>query len=129
MANFIRVPGTTTATHTIVYTCTAPGTNGCMVFYAAGVGNQNVPAVFSVSPFPKASWNTRYNFDPATYAIYYVAWKSLVTELQGDGLNITPIDVNNSKVYDPNTQTQSDGIHENVAGHAAIGNYAATLQF
>ena len=78
---------------------------------------------------PNASSNTDDNFDPSTYALYYVEWKSLVTELQGDGLNIIPVDVNNSKIYDPNTQTQPDGIHPTAAGDLSIGNYAVTLPF
>jgi hypothetical protein len=127
VANFVRVGNLQNTTHTINYTCTFAG-SGCAVFYAAGLtGGTNTPIAYSLSPVPNASTVTGKNFDPATYAQYYAEWKSLVTELQGDGLNIIPIDVNNPKIYDPNTQSQPDGIHETVAGHAAIGNYAATL--
>jgi hypothetical protein len=128
MPNFIRVGGTENTTHTIVYTCIDPGGSGCLVFYAAGVGGTQTPPVYSLSPVPNASWNTSDNFDPATSELYYKAWYSLVTELQGDGLNIIPIDVSNSQVYNPNTQSQPDGIHETSAGHASIGAYAATLK-
>lgn len=130
LANFIRVAGLANTTHTIVYTCTNPGSTGCLVFYAAGLtGAPTVPTVFSVAPFPNAPTNVQDYFDPATYAQYRDEWISLVSELNSDGLNIVRVDVGNSQIYDPITQSQPDGVHETVAGHAAIGNYAATLQF
>ena len=127
LANFIRVPGTQNTTHTIVYTCIDPGGSGCLVLYAAGVGGSQVPSVYSLSPVPNASWNTQYNFDPATSDLYRNAWLALVAELQSDGLNIIPVDVLKSG-YDPDTQSQADGVHEDAAGHASIGTYAATLK-
>lgn len=128
MANFIRVGGTQNMTHTIVYTCIDPGGSGCLVFYAAGVGGGQIPLVYSLSPVPNASWNTQYNFDPATSALYRNAWLDLVTELQSDGLNIIPVDAGDTTVYNPDTESQDDGVHENAAGHASIGAYAATLK-
>jgi len=127
MPNLIRVKPQSGTTHTIVYTCTNPGGVGCIVFYAAGVGSLTHIPVYSVSPFPNASWNTQYNFDAATCQLYRDAWTSLVKEVQGDGLDIIPVDILKSG-YDPERQTQLDGIHETAEGHAVIGNYVATLQ-
>lgn len=130
LTNFIRVAGLANGPHTVVVTCINPGSSGCLVFYAAGLsGAPTVPAVFSVAPFPNAPTNTSDYFDSATYMQYRDEWISLVAELKSDGLNIIPVDVGNSQIYNPITQSQPDGVHETVAGHAAIGNYAATLQF
>lgn len=128
MTNFIRVAGTTAGVkHTIVYTCTDPGEGGCIVFYAAGFDPAQVPPVYSLSPVPTANYSWG-NMDLPTYTLYHNAWTSLVAELQGDGLNILPVDAGDPGVYNPNTQAQSDGLHENTAGHASIGTYAATLK-
>ena len=64
--------------------------------------------------------------DAPTTDLYHATWLAMVAELTGDGLNIIPIDATIPTVYDSATESQEDGVHENVIGHASIGAYAAT---
>jgi hypothetical protein len=124
LANLIRVPSTN-ATHKVVYTCVDPAGGVCLAFYAAAVGAVQIPAVYSLSPIYNAPAGQKGNLDAATTDLYHATWQAMVAELTGDGLHIIPVDATILTVYDSATQSQDDGVHENVLGHASIGAHAA----
>jgi hypothetical protein len=124
LANLIRVPSTN-ATHKVVYTCVDPAGDVCLGFYTAAVGAGETPVVYSLSTIYNAPGEQTGNMDAPTTDLYHAAWLAMVAELTGDGLNIIPIDATIPAVYNSATQSQDDGIHENVLGHASIGAHAA----
>jgi hypothetical protein len=124
LANLIRVPGTN-ATHKVVYTCVDPAGDVCLAFYTAAVGRVEAPVVYSLSTMYNAPAEQTGNMDAPTTELYHAAWLAMVAELTSDGLNIIPIDATIPAVYNSATQSQDDGIHENVLGHASIGAHAA----
>jgi len=63
--------------------------------------------------------------DAPTTELYHATWLAMVAELTGDGLDIIPIDATIPAVYNSTTQSQEDGVHEDVLGNASIGAYAA----
>jgi hypothetical protein len=124
LANLIRVPGTN-ATHKVVYTCVDPAGDVCLAFYTAAVGSVETPVVYSMSTMYNAPAEQTGNMDAPTTDLYHKAWLAMVAELTGDGLNIIPIDATLPALYNAATQSQDDGIHENVLGHASIGAHGA----
>jgi hypothetical protein len=124
LANLIRVPSTN-ATHKVVYTCVDPAGGLCLAFYTAAVGAVQIPAVYSLSPIYNARAEQRGNMDAPTTELYHATWLAMVAELTGDGLDIIPIDATIPAVYNSTTQSQEDGVHEDVLGNASIGAYAA----
>ena len=124
LENLIRVPSTNAA-HKVVYTCVDPAGDVCLAFYTAAVGAVETPVVYSLSPIYNAPAEQTGNLDASTTDLYHAAWLAMVAELTGDGLNIIPIDATIPAVYNSATQSQDDGIHENVLGHASIGAHAA----
>jgi hypothetical protein len=124
LANLIRVPSSN-ATHKVVYTCVDPAGDACLAFYTAAVGAVETPVVYSLSTIYNAPAEQTGNMDAPTTDLYHTAWLAMVAELTGDGLNIIPIDATIPAVYNSATQSQDDGIHENVLGHASIGAHAA----
>ena len=124
LANLIRVPSTN-ATHKVVYTCVDPAGDVCLAFYTAAVGAVETPVVYSLSTIYNAPAEQTGNMDAPTTDLYHAAWLAMVAELTGDGLNIIPVDATIPAVYNSATQSQEDGIHENVLGHASIGAHAA----
>ena len=92
----------------------------------AAVGAVETPVVYSLSPIYNAPAEQQTgNMDAPTTDLYHAAWLAMVAELTGDGLNIIPIDATIPAVYNSATQSQDDGVHENVLGHASIGAHAA----
>jgi hypothetical protein len=124
LSNLIRVPSTN-ATHKVVYTCVDPAGDGCLAFYTAAVGRVETPVVYSLSPIYNAPAGQAGNLDAPTTDLYHAEWLAMVAELKSDGLNVIPIDATKSAVYNSATQSQEDGVHENVFGHASIGAHAA----
>ena len=125
VANLIRVPSTN-ATHTVLYTCVDPAGGECLAFYTAAVGTLQIPVVYSLSPIYNVPGGQAGNMDAPTTDLYHATWLAMVAELTGDGLNIIPINATIPTVYDSATESQEDGVHENVIGHASIGAYAAS---
>jgi hypothetical protein len=124
LTNLIRVPSTN-ATHKVVYTCVNPAGDVCQAFYTAAVGVVETPVVYSLSPIYNAPAEQTGKMDAPTTDLYHATWLAMVAELTGDGLNIIPIDATIPSIYNSATQSQDDGVHENVLGHASIGAYAA----
>jgi hypothetical protein len=124
LANLIRV-SSTNATHKVVYTCVDPAGDVCLAFYTAAVGAVETPVVYSLSTIYNAPAEQTGNMDAPTTDLYHAVWLAMVAELTGDGLNIIPIDATIPAVYNSATQSQDDGVHENVLGHASIGAHAA----
>jgi hypothetical protein len=124
LANLIRVPSTS-ATHKVVYTCVDPAGDECLAFYTAAVGTMETPVVYSLSNIYNAPAEQTGNMDQPTTELYHAVWLAMVAELTGDGLNIIPVDATLPEVYNSAKQSQDDGIHENVLGHASIGAHAA----
>lgn len=124
IANLIRVPSTN-ATHKVVYTCVDPAGDECLAFYTAAVGAVETPVVYSLSPLYNAPAEQTGNMDAPTTDFYHTTWLAMVAELTGDGLNVIPIDATIPAVYNSATQSQEDGVHQNVLGHASIGAHAA----
>jgi len=124
LANLIRVPSTN-ATHKVVYTCVNPAGGVCLAFYTAAVGAVQTPVVYSLSTLYNAPAEQTGNMDAPTTELYHAAWLAMVAELTGDGLNIIPVDATLPAVYNSATQSQDDGVHEDVLGHASIGAHAA----
>jgi hypothetical protein len=124
LENLIRVPSTN-ATHKVVYTCVDPAGDKCLAFYTAAVGAVQTPVVYSLSTMYNSPAEQTGNLDAPTTDFYHAAWLAMVAELTGDGLNIIPIDATLPAVYNAARQSQDDGIHENVLGHASIGAHAA----
>jgi lysophospholipase L1-like esterase len=58
--------------------------------------------------------------DSATTSLYHDEWVRMVSELDGDGLQVIGIDATDSNVYNSFTGTQSDGVHPNLSGHISI---------
>jgi hypothetical protein len=124
ISNLIRVPSMN-ATHKVVYTCVDPAGDECLAFYTAAVGAVGAPVVYSLSPIYDAPAEQTGNLDAPTTNFYHTVWLAMVAELTGDGLNIIPVDAALPTVYNPVTQSQEDGIHENEFGHASIAHAAA----
>jgi lysophospholipase L1-like esterase len=122
--NFIRVSGLANTPHTIVYTCADPGSTGCHVFYAAGNNPDNLmggrPVVYSLSPIYNQFKHRTGSMNSATTSLYHDEWVRMVSELDGDGLQVIGIDATDLDVYNSLTETQSDGIHPNLTGHISI---------
>lgn len=122
--NLIRVPGLPNGLHQIVYTCVTPSTSDCMVFFAAGVNPDNStangPFVYSLSPIYNAPAEQTGYMSSGTTSIYYDEWRRIISELDGDGLQVIGLDATNPNVYNSGTQSQADGIHPTQAGHASI---------
>jgi hypothetical protein len=97
----------------------------CLAFYTAAVGAVETPVVYSLSTIYNAPAEQTGNMDAPTTELYHAAWLAMVAELTGDGLNIIPVDATIPAVYNSATQSQDDGVHENVLGHASIGAHAA----
>lgn len=124
IANLIRVPSTN-ATHKVVYTCVDPAGDACLAFYTAAVGAIETPVVYSLSPLYNAPAEQTGNMDARTTDLYHTTWLAMIAELTGDGLNVIPVDATIPAVYNSATQSQQDGVHQNVLGHASIGEHAA----
>ena len=126
--NFIRVSGLADTQHTIVYTCVTPGLTGCHVFYAAGFDPNNStgsrPVVYSLSPIYNQFRHRLGNMDSDTTSLYHDEWKRMVSELDGDGLQVIGIDATDPNVYNSFTESQSDGVHPNLVGHISIATAA-----
>ncbi len=122
--NFIRVAGLPNAQHTIVFTCVSPGSTGCHVFYAAGIDPNNStgprPVVYSLSPIYNQFRHRSGNMDSATTALYHDEWQRMVSELDGDGLEVIGIDATDPNVYNSSTEAQPDGVHPALVGHVSI---------
>jgi hypothetical protein len=121
----IRIPGLRQQTWAVTYTCTSVGTgNPCMVFFAAGSSPDNStangPFVYSLSPLNNSDAQSSGFFDQSITSAYFDEWSRMISEFNGDGLQIVGIDALNKNVYDPNTDTQPDGVHPSVAGAAKI---------
>ncbi len=124
LPNLIRV-ASTNATHTVVYTCIDPAGDGCLVFYTAAVGAVQTPVVYSLPTLYNAPAEQKGYMDAATTDLYHASWIAMVAELTGDGLNIVPIDATLPAIYNSGKQSQEDGVHENLLGHASIAAHAA----
>ncbi len=122
--NFIRVSGLTDSEHSVVYTCVAPSVVGCYIFYAAGIKADSSstagPVVYSLSPIYNSFRHRIGYMNNATTSIYRDEWAQMVSELDDDGLQVIGLDATDPKVYNPTTDSQADGVHPSVIGHAHI---------
>jgi len=120
----IRIPGLTNVTHGVTYTCVTPGTQGCLIFFAAGVGSDNStangPFVYSLSPVNNSTVQQAGFFFGTVTSTYDYEWARMLAEFNGDGLQVIGLDTLNLNVYNPDTDTQPDGVHPSVAGAAKL---------
>jgi hypothetical protein len=113
----VRLAATGTGPHTVVVTCTNPGTSGC---YVDWFGGNAVPATARPRLWLGTPYLTNQGIPAFVYDNMATDIEGIESNLASDGLDITLADVHNYFSGPTDPQCMYDTVHPSNCGHALI---------
>ncbi len=118
---FIRIPltGANSSTHSVRFTCIAPGPNGCEVVWFAGNGLTNLsapPYLWLATPY----FTAQPGYPQSEYIQMAQIVRNIQAQLSADGLPVFLADLANTFNGVTNSACMADEVHPSDCGHAIL---------